>query len=153
MIGQQWPTREPYWRKYGVDLPDVFVETPKPGDPRVSCVQNLIVGSNRLAIDAAAKKARALGYRPLILSSFIEGETKDIASMHAAIAKEILANQPACTTACLHSLRRGTTCTVRGTGTGGRNQEFVLAAAIALAGNMESVVIFSAGTDGLDGPN
>jgi glycerate 2-kinase len=139
-------------QKYGVSAPDGFVETPKPNDPRLRRVRNLIVGSNRLAIDAAAKKARELGYRPLVLSTFIEGETRDIASMHAAIVKEILANKrPVRRPACILSGGE-TTCTVRGTGLGGRNQEFVLAAALGLRGIAKEVVIFSAGTDGLDGP-
>jgi hydroxypyruvate reductase len=139
-------------KKYGIEEPPgVLRETPKPGDARLSRVQNLIVGSNRLAIDAAAAKARELGYKPMVLSTFIEGETRDIAGMHAAIAKEILANnRPARRPVCILSGGE-TTCTVRGTGLGGRNQEFVLAAAIALQGARETV-IFSGGTDGLDGP-
>ncbi len=127
-------------RKYGVSVPSAAVhETPKAAQG-----QNLIVGSNRLAMDAAARKAKELGYRTLVLSSSIDGETRDIARMHAAIAREIRA-LPACL------LSGGeTTVTVRGKGKGGRNQEFVLAAAIALNG--KPCTIFSAGTDGLDGP-
>lgn len=138
--------------KYGVDVPeDLLHETPKPGDDRLSRTQNLIIGSNRLAIDAAAARAKELGYKPLVLSTMIEGETRDIANMHAAIAKEILANgRPAKPPVCILSGGE-TTCTVRGSGSGGRNQEFVLAAALALAGAPETV-IFSGGTDGLDGP-
>jgi len=126
-------------RKFGVAVPlGVLRETPKDIQ-----VQNLIVGSNRLAIDAAARKAKELGYHTLVLSTSIEGETRDIARMHAAIAREIRLRRPACI------LSGGeTTVTVRGKGLGGRNQEFVLAAAIELAG----VTVFSAGTDGLDGP-
>lgn len=126
-------------------------ETPKPGDAAFRHAQNLIVGSNRLAIDAAAEKARALGYKPLILSTFIEGETRDVARMHAAIAREVCAaNRPVRAPACLISGGE-TTVTLRGQGLGGRNQEFVLAAAIDLAG-MDRVTVLSAGTDGTDGP-
>lgn len=126
-------------------------ETPKPGDPSLARVQNLIVGSNRLAIDAAAQQARALGYRTLVLSTFIEGETRDVASMHAAIMKEILTSgRPVRPPACVLSGGE-TTVTIRGKGLGGRNQEFVLAAAIALAG-FGPFTVFSAGTDGADGP-
>ena len=126
-------------RKFGVAVPvGVLRETPK-----ATRAQNLIVGSNRLAIDAAARKAKDLGYRTLVLSTSIEGETRDIARMHAAIAREIPIRRPACI------LSGGeTTVTVRGKGLGGRNQEFVLAAAMELTG----VTVFSAGTDGLDGP-
>ena len=134
-------------RKFGISVPsDVLLETPK-----VAEVQNLIVGSNRLAMDAAAKRAKELGYRTLVLSSSIDGETREIARMHAAIVKEILtAGRPLCRPACLLSGGE-TTVTVRGKGLGGRNQEFVLAAAIALQG-FGPVTMFSAGTDGLDGP-
>ena len=126
-------------------------ETPKPGDPSFARVQNLIIGSNRLAIDAAARQARALGYRPLVLSTFIEGEARDIASMHAAIVKEIRATgRPVRAPVCILSGGE-TTVTVRGSGKGGRNQEFVLAAAMALE-NVPGVTVFSAGTDGIDGP-
>lgn len=126
-------------RKFGVSVPaGALRETPK-----ASQAHNLIVGSNRLAIDAAARKAKELGYRTLVLSTSIEGETRDIARMHAAIAREIALRRPACI------LSGGeTTVTVRGKGLGGRNQEFVLAAVMELA----DATIFSAGTDGLDGP-
>jgi hydroxypyruvate reductase len=134
--------------KYGVNDPGVLCETPQLGGGRL---QNLIVGSNKLAIDAAAAKAKELGYKPLVLSTFIAGETRDVAAMHAAIAKEIIANdRPAKRPVCILSGGE-TTCTVRGTGLGGRNQEFVLAAAIALQG-VPGVTILSGGTDGIDGP-
>jgi glycerate 2-kinase len=107
----------------------VIGETPKPGDAAFRRAQNLIVGSNRLAVDAAAAKARALGYRPLVLSTFVEGETREIARMHTAIAREVCAaNRPVRAPACLISGGE-TTVTIRGKGLGGRNQEFVLAAA------------------------
>jgi hydroxypyruvate reductase len=126
-------------------------KTPKPGDPVFAHVQNLIVGSNRLAVDAAARKARELGYRTLVLSTYIDGETREIAKMHAAIAKEILATgHPIRPPACIISGGE-TTVTIRGTGLGGRNQEFVLAAAIEIAG-LKGVTVLSAGTDGTDGP-
>lgn len=126
-------------------------ETPKPGDPAFARTQNLIVGSNRLAVEAAAAHARELGYRTMILSTFIEGETREIARMHAAIAKEIGAyGRPLARPACLISGGE-TTVTLRGEGLGGRNQEFVLAAAVDIAG-LERTVLLSGGTDGTDGP-
>jgi glycerate 2-kinase len=126
-------------------------ETPKRGDALFRRVRNLIVGSNRLAIDAAAAKARELGMTPLVLSSYIEGETREIASMHAAIAREIVATgQPAKAPVCVISGGE-TTVTIHGKGKGGRNQEFVLAAALALNG-LPHVTVLSAGTDGSDGP-
>jgi glycerate 2-kinase len=122
-------------------------ETPK----RIGNTQNVVVGSNRLAVDAAARKARELGYRTLILSTTIEGETRDIAGMHAAIAREIRdSRRPARPPACILSGGE-TTVTLRGAGLGGRNQEFALAAAFPIA-SLERVVVLSGGTDGTDGP-
>ena len=126
-------------------------DTPKAGDPAFERTKNLIIGSNILAVKAAAEKAGELGYNPLILSTFIEGETKDVARAHAAIAKEILnSGNPIKRPACVISGGE-TTVTIRGKGKGGRNQEFSLAAAIEIDG-VEGTVILSAGTDGTDGP-
>ena len=126
-------------------------ETPKPGDPVFARVRHTIVGGNRLALEAAAHAARALGYRTLILSSSIQGETRDVARMHAAIARETAEHShPVKAPACLISGGE-TTVTIKGSGLGGRNQEFVLAAALEIRG-LPNVVVFSAGTDGTDGP-
>jgi len=126
-------------------------ETPKADDPAVRRTQNVIIGSNILAVRAAKQQADELGYHSLILSTFIEGETKDVAKVHAAIAKEILSSG--------HPVQRPagiisggeTTVTIRGQGLGGRNQEFALAAAMEIDG-MPEVVVLSGGTDGTDGP-
>ncbi|MCX6638331.1 MAG: glycerate kinase [Acidobacteria bacterium] len=129
----------------------VIAETPKAGDEVFSRVQNLVVGSNALAVNAAARKARELGYRTLVLSSMIEGETRDVARVHAAIAKQMIASgQPLKPPACVISGGE-TTVTLRGDGLGGRNQEFALAAAIDIAG-LGNVLLLSGGTDGTDGP-
>ena len=128
-----------------------IAETPKPSDPIFRKVQNLVVGSNALAVEAAARKARELGFRALVLSTRIEGETRDVARVHAAIAKEVIATgRPVKPPACLISGGE-TTVTLRGDGLGGRNQEFVLAAAIDLEG-AKKVAVLSGGTDGTDGP-
>ncbi len=129
----------------------VINETPKPGAPVFGRVQNLLVGSNVLAVNAAVNCARALGYRTLVLSTFIEGETRDVAGVHAAIAKEIHASRrPLAPPACIVSGGE-TTVTIRGDGLGGRNQEFALAAAFGIDG-LPATVILSGGTDGTDGP-
>ena len=126
-------------------------ETPKPDDPVFARVRNTIVGSNRLALAAAATRARALGYRTLVLSSEIQGEAREIARMHAAIASEMArTGHPMKPPACLITGGE-TTVTIRGDGLGGRAQEFALAAALDIAG-LENVVVFCAGTDGTDGP-
>jgi glycerate 2-kinase len=127
-------------------------ETPKTGDVVFSLVRNRIVGSNLLALDAAKEEAEHMGYSALILSSMVEGETKEIARAHTAIAKEILASgQPLRAPACVISGGE-TTVTIRGQGLGGRNQEFCLAAALDLMDLPPRVVILSGGTDGNDGP-
>jgi hydroxypyruvate reductase len=126
-------------------------ETPKPDDPALQSAQNLIVGSNRLALDAAEAEARQLGYQAFVLSSFIEGETREVAKVHVAIAKEVLSSgRPVQPPACVISGGE-TTVTIRGNGKGGRNQEFVLSSAIELTGH-DGVVVLSGGTDGTDGP-
>ncbi len=111
--------------------------------------QTVIVGGNRLAVDAAAVEAEARGYRPLVLSTTIEGETRHVARMHAAIAREAVeSGHPVRPPACLISGGE-TTVTLTGNGLGGRNQEFALAAAFDL---VPGVVALSGGTDGTDGP-
>jgi len=126
-------------------------ETPKQGDRIFGRVRNVIIGSNRQAVDAAAGRARELGFRTLVLSTFVEGETREIGRMHAAIAKEIVhAGRPVKPPACIITGGE-TTVTLRGDGLGGRNQELVLAAAMDIAG-LRNVVVLSGGTDGSDGP-
>jgi hydroxypyruvate reductase len=126
-------------------------ETPKSGDPAFERTQNVIIGSNILAVKAAGSRADALGYNTLILSTFIEGETREAAKFHAAVAKEILKRDlPIARPACIISGGE-TTVTIHGKGLGGRNQEFVLVAAIEIRG-LEDAVVLSGGTDGTDGP-
>lgn len=126
-------------------------ETPKPGDPIFDSVHSVIVASNGQALEAAANEAVALGYHQMILSSSIDGETREVARVYAAIGREVQAHRrPVVPPACIISGGE-TTVTVRGKGKGGRNQEFVLTAAIGIAG-LTDVTVFSGGTDGTDGP-
>ena len=126
-------------------------ETPKMDDPAFETTRNIIVASNRDAIGAAQNAAQQLGYHTLVLSSMIQGETRDVAMVHAAIAKEVLkTGHPVQPPACILSGGE-TTVTFLKSGKGGRNQEFALSAALEIhrCGNL---VVFSAGTDGNDGP-
>jgi hydroxypyruvate reductase len=126
-------------------------ETPKPGDPVFKQVCNVIVGSNRLALEAAAAESKRLGFAPLILSSSMQGEAREVGRVHAEVLREVRASgNPVAAPACILSGGE-TTVTVRGPGRGGRNQEFALAAALALDG-MTGVLVLSGGTDGTDGP-
>ncbi|ABW67377.1 glycerate kinase type-2 family protein [Desulfosudis oleivorans] len=126
-------------------------ETPKPGDPVFEKVVTHICADNTAALAAAADKARRLGYQTLILSSKMEGKTRDVARMHGTMAKEILkTGNPVCPPACLLSGGE-TTVTIRGAGKGGRNQEFCLALTDDIAEH-KHIVVLSGGTDGTDGP-
>lgn len=126
-------------------------ETPKFGDKIFKRTQNVIVGNNFNALIKSKEKAEELGYNTLLLSSRIEGETRDVAFNHMAIAAEIELHEfPVPKPSCI--LTGGeTTVKLKGHGKGGRNQEFVLAAAMKMDGISHSVVL-SGGTDGTDGP-
>ena len=126
-------------------------ETPKPGDPLFESVENHIIGSNRLAALAARDEAERLGYRALLLSTFIEGEARQVGRVAAGLAKGVrLQGDPFPPPACL-IFGGETTVTVRGSGSGGRNQELALAAALALE-SLPDVGLMALATDGSDGP-
>jgi glycerate 2-kinase len=126
-------------------------ETVKPGDPVFARVENIIVGSNLLALKEAETEAKALGFHTLLLSAAISGDTRKAAERHALLAQEIRRgkSQPS-PPACVISGGE-TTVVVKGEGKGGRNQEFVLTAAMQIDG-LKDVVISSMNTDGIDGP-
>ena len=126
-------------------------DTPKSDNPAFRQCSQVLVGTNLHALKAAGKSAERLGYRPLILSSKVEGEAREVAKFYTAIAKEILESAhpmepPVCVLA-----GGETTVTLQGDGRGGRNQEFALAAALAIEG-LDNVIVLSGGTDGTDGP-
>lgn len=125
-------------------------ETPKPNHPAFARVQNLIVGDVRVSLDAAASQARRLGYHPFVLSSSLTGEAREVAKVFGAMVREIVASdRPIKRPAAL--LAGGeTTVSVKGTGSGGRCQEFTLALALEIAG-LKKVTVFAFGTDGSDG--
>ena len=126
-------------------------ETPKAGDEIFTRSANVIIGGNFDALLKAKNKADERGYNTLLLSSMIEGETKDVAANHVAMAREILMHgYPVTRPACILSGGE-TTVTIRGPGKGGRCQEFALAAATRME-DMEATVVLCAGTDGTDGP-
>jgi hydroxypyruvate reductase len=132
-------------------------DTPKPSDPVFDGVQNVIVGSNRLAAQAAAAEAQRLGFDTILLTTFLEGEAREVAKAIAGLAKGLVRGetthpsdrallQPACLV-----LGGETTVTLRGDGKGGRNQEMALAAALSVA-DWEGILIAFLATDGTDGP-
>lgn len=126
-------------------------ETPKHRDKIFAEMHGVMIGSNAMAVDAAAEEAKRLGYNTLVLSTYVQGEAREVARVHSAIAKEIRASgRPIPRPACVITGGE-TTVTVRGKGLGGRNQEFALSAAIEIAGYWDEFLILSAGTDGIDG--
>jgi glycerate 2-kinase len=127
----------------------LFPDTPKSIPANV---QNRILGNNARALAAAQIWAEALGYRVLNLGSFIEGETREVALMHAGIARAIREQHaPDAPPMCVLSGGETTVTLSPNAGKGGRNQEFVLAALLKL-GMTPNVAVLSAGTDGEDGP-
>jgi hydroxypyruvate reductase len=126
-------------------------ETTKANDPAFRRTQNVVIASNEIAAQAALERARTHGMHDLLLSTFVEGEAREVARVLAALAREIdHSGQPIPRPACVVAGGE-TTVTVRGHGLGGRNQELALAAAPWIAG-LENVAIVALGTDGTDGP-
>jgi glycerate-2-kinase len=129
------------------EIPD----TPKPGDDLFAGVDNHIVGSISDALDAAEQEAMKSGYNPVVLTSAIQGEAREVGKVLCAVAGEVKRfGRPVGKPACLLSGGE-TTVTLKGKGTGGRNMELALAAGIELAG-IPDTLLLSAGTDGSDGP-
>ncbi len=147
------------WEALPVQVADHFTrasvgkvaETPKPGAPAFQRVFNLIIGSNSLALQAAADAATERGFSPLVLTSMLKGEAKEVGLVLTSIAKEIQrSGSPITSPACLLSGGE-TTVTLVGKGLGGRNMELALAASLELD-QTEGIMLLSAGTDGTDGP-
>jgi hydroxypyruvate reductase len=128
-----------------------IADTPKPGDPLFRRTGVRIVGSNRLSLEAAARSVRRAGFRPLVLTTRLEGEAREVARVLVAVLRECVESaRPAGRPVCL--LAGGeTTVTVRGHGQGGRNQEMAVAAAAALDGFPAPAVVACLATDGIDG--
>ncbi|HKV46234.1 MAG TPA: glycerate kinase [bacterium] len=126
-------------------------ETPKPGDPAFSASRTEIVADNTTAARAAVAKAEQLGFHALLLSTYIEGEAREVGRALAGIAREVGATgHPVARPACI-VCGGETTVTVVGNGCGGRNQEVALGAARGLAG-LPATLLVSFATDGMDGP-
>jgi hydroxypyruvate reductase len=125
-------------------------ETPKPGDVRLARAELRLVAQPQNSLEAAAAVAQAAGVTPIILGDSIEGEARQVALVHAGIARQVARHgQPAPPPAVLLSGGE-TSVTVRGGGRGGRNAEFLLALATALDG-AHGIYALAADTDGIDG--
>lgn len=126
-------------------------ETPKPGDPVFAEAYTAVIADNATAARAAVTGAEQLGFHAQLLSTYIEGEAKEVGRVLAGIAREIAATEhPVARPACL-VCGGETTVIVTGAGRGGRNQEVALSAGRPLAG-LPAVLLVSFATDGTDGP-
>jgi len=145
-------------KKYDIDIPDNVRavledeanETPKPGDPRLGSVENIMIATPQDSLEAAAKVAEEAGYTPMILSNCIEGEASDVALVHAGIARQVAEFGQPTNAPCVLISGGETTVTVKGNGRGGRNAEFLLALTVALDGQ-DGIYALAADTDGIDG--
>ncbi len=131
-------------------LKGLIPETPKTGNPVFHGCEHLIIGSNRLALDAALHAAEARGIKADLLSAGITGEAAEAGRKLAAKAVAAMRDKKCGSRVCLISGGE-TTVTVTGAGKGGRNMELALAFAMAIEG-IPGITLLSAGTDGTDGP-
>jgi hydroxypyruvate reductase len=109
-----------------------------------------MVATPQMALEAAAARARELGWPAHILSDAIEGEARDVGLVHAALAKQVAAHDQPFAAPCVILSGGETTVTVRGKGRGGRNVEFLLSMALALKEH-PGIHALAADTDGVDG--
>ncbi len=137
-------------------LAGLIPDTPKAGDPLFERVNNVVIGDNLIAGRAAVAEARRLGMQSLLLTTFIQGEAREVGRAIAGLAQGIATGQSSIVPPACLVMGGETTVTLRGDGLGGRNQELALAAAIALDGYPlpagTQVAVVSLGTDGTDGP-
>lgn len=145
-------------QKYGIEEPNAALdhlrlaktETPKPNDRRLAHCETILAARPQTSLQAAARVAGQAGYTPLILADSIEGEARDVALVHAAIAKQVTRYGQPVAPPCVLLTGGETTVTVRGNGRGGRNAEFALALAVALD-SVPGVFAIACDTDGIDG--
>jgi len=127
-----------------------FEETPKPGESIFDRVNNIIVGSNRTAAQAALKQAQVEGFKSLILTNYLQGEAHQAGQILGSIIRQLAEhNQPLSRPACI-IVGGETTVTLHGDGHGGRNQELALGAVKEISG-LEDIAFITLATDGGDG--
>jgi glycerate 2-kinase len=145
-------------RKYRIEEPRAAIkhferaaeETPKPGDPRLARTETVMIATPQRSLEAAAEIASAAGLAPLILGDAIEGEAREVGKVMAGIARQIVRHGQPARAPCVLLSGGETTVTVRGSGRGGRNVEFLLSLAVALDG-LPGVFALAGDTDGVDG--
>jgi hydroxypyruvate reductase len=145
-------------RRYGIECPDPVrellesgrSESVKPGDPRLARAAVRIIATPQMALEAAADVARAAGISPHILGDAIEAEARDLGKMLAAVALQVAERNQPFAAPCVLLSGGETTVTVRGSGRGGRNVEYLLSLAISLEGHSR-IHALAGDTDGVDG--
>lgn len=161
-------------QRYGIEIPDTVrqrldtgaLETPKPGDPRLARCETQLIATPQQSLEAAAEAARALGLRAYVLSDEIEGESREVGKVHAALARSTALGRSSFEAPCVILSGGETTVTVRPRaedqprgkgensearpGRGGRAGEFCLGLAQALGGQ-PGIWALAADTDGIDG--
>ena len=145
-------------RRYGIELPGKVRallesgegETVKPGDPRLAGIETRMIATPQMALEAAAAVAREAGITPYILGDSIEGEARDVGKVMAGIAQQVALHGQPFEPPCVLLSGGETTVTVRGSGRGGRNVEFLLSLAVALNGR-PGIHALAGDTDGVDG--
>jgi glycerate 2-kinase len=125
-------------------------ESPKPGDPRLADVTNVMIATPQFSLEAAAEVARKAGVTPLLLGDSLEGEAYEVGKIMAGIAASAATHGHPLPAPCVLLSGGETTVTVRGKGRGGRNVEFLLATAVALNGR-PGIWGIAGDTDGIDG--
>ncbi len=126
-------------------------ETPKPGDKVFEKVHNIVVGNTMTAAGAAYKILKNSGLNVLLLTSCLEGQAKDVGTILASVANEIVTSGNPVSRPAAIVAGGETTVAVVGKGKGGRNQEIALGAALKVI-DTDGVVVASLSTDGVDGP-
>ncbi len=145
-------------RRYAIEAPARVIshlespdsETPKPGDPRLAGVTNLLIAAPQMSLEAAAERARAAGVAPVLLGDALEGEAREVGKVMAGMARSVAQHGEPARAPCVLLSGGETTVTVRGRGRGGRNAEFLLGLAVALDG-AERISAIAGDTDGIDG--
>ena len=151
-------------RRYGIVLPAAAraglesgsFETPKPGDACFRGHEWRLIATPQASLQAAAAAARSIGLAAHVLSDEIEGESREVGKVHAALARAVARRGEPFVRPCVILSGGETTVTVRARapgaprGRGGRATEFLLGCAIALQGQ-PGVHVLAADTDGIDG--
>ena len=145
-------------RRYGIALPAVArahlesgtSESVKPGDPRLANCETRLIATPQMALEAAARVAREAGIPSHILGNAIEGEAKDAGKVMAGIALQAAKHAQPFAPPCILLSGGETTVTIRGSGRGGRNVEFLLSLGVALNGQ-PGIYAIAGDTDGVDG--